>query len=579
MQPTICLIPLAANTLLERLKIPGSGRPPEDSLRDVTVNPQVVQEFRPLVRSLEWELSDLYWSTQGVLPFARNDVPFVVNNDGRASENAAVVFLVHCQETSAGEGPIQVLELGAGTGLFARYFLDFFRAICLQEKQTFYDRLVYFVSDRSERSLQQWQEQGVFAEHDAHAILGTCDGMRPSEFRNCAGEAVKLDRLRAVFANYVLDVLPSTIVRVGPTGPEQLCIRTHLTNHHKLLSQYSNLDIAGVRELAADENPAERAKLLPILSLLEFETAYHSIGDAGPPYLEEAFAFGKGLERMLLNYGAIRSLEECSRLLHPEGLVLLNDYGPVELDQVANHASAQRFGASIALGINFPLLEHHFSRNGSVVIRPEDDKRSIHARMICHKELPRTREAFKSRFSSEFADYFEAPARDARQHALASRNDEALESFRVALQRSPRDWPLLGQAAEFVGLQLREFRAGMELIRAALEQNPCYSAWLWNVLGDCLFCVERFADAHDAYLQAQRIDSDDVRTNFNLSYTYFQMGRYPEALEAISRGLAADIQATYRERLLNKQAQILAAISAREISERERLMKRATAFA
>jgi len=199
--------------------------------------------------------------------------------------------------------------------------------------------------------------------------------------------------------------------------------------------------------------------------------------------------------------------------------------------------------------------------------------------MICHKDLPRTREAFTRRFSGEFADYFDGPARDARQHVPAGRNDKALESFRLALQRSPRDWPLLGQAAEFVGLQLREFHAGMELIRAALEQNPCYSAWLWNVLGDCLFCLERFTDAHDAYLQAQRIDSDDVRTSFNLSYTYFQMGRYLEALEVISRGLAADVQATYRERLLNKQAQILAAISAREINERERLLKRASAFA
>jgi tetratricopeptide (TPR) repeat protein len=579
MNPTIRPTSLTANALLESLKIPGSGRSPKDSLRDVSVNPQIIQEFRPLVRSLEWELSDLYWSTQGVLPFARNDVPFVVNNDGRASENAAVVFFAYCLESSTGQNPIRVLELGAGTGLFARYFLDSFRTICVQENRDFYDRLVYFVSDRSERSLQQWEEGGVFAEHGAHAILGTCDGMRPSEFRNHAGETVKLEGLRALFANYVLDVLPSTVVRSGSTGPEQLCILTHLTNHRELLSQYSNLDFVQVRQLAVAENPAERAKLLPILSLLEFQTAFMSIDEDAPPYLDEALAFGRGLERILLNYGAIRCLEKCSEVLHPEGFVLLNDYGPVEFDQVASQASAQRFGASIALGINFPFLEHYFSRNGSVVLKPADDKRSIHARMICHKDLPRTREAFTTRFSSEFADYFDAPARDARQHAAAGRNNAALESFRLALQRSPRDWPLLGQAAEFVGLQLREFHAGLELIRTALQLNPWYSAWLWNALGDCLFCLERFADAHKAYLQAQRIDFDDVRTNFNLSYTYFQMGRFQESLEAISHGLAADVQGAYRERLLSKQEHVLAAISARGINERERLLKRASSFA
>jgi tetratricopeptide (TPR) repeat protein len=198
--------------------------------------------------------------------------------------------------------------------------------------------------------------------------------------------------------------------------------------------------------------------------------------------------------------------------------------------------------------------------------------------MICHAELPHTRDAFLKRYSNDAQKYFDTPLEEAMHHAAAGRNDQALESYRLALERSPRDWHLIGQAAEFVSLQLKNFEAGMELTCAALAFNPCYSTWLWNILGDCLFCMERFTEAHEAYLQAKAINADDPRTNFNLSYTLCQTGRYQEALLAIAHGLATDAQGLYRERLLNKQQQVLSLVSARDMNERERLQKRAAAF-
>src|SRR4029453_430925 len=106
----------------------------------------------------------------------------------------------------------------------------------------------------------------------------------------------------------------------------------------------------------------------------------------------------------------------------------------------------------------------------------------------------------------------EAPIKEGRAGAAAGRKQEALEKYQTALSRQPRNWQIIGEAAEFVGLQLREFAAGIELVRTALECNPCYSSWLWNVLGDCLYCLERVGDAHEAYLQAERIDDTDPRT-------------------------------------------------------------------
>jgi len=565
--------------LLDRLKPPGD-RALSEALLGVVAPAQIVQDFRPLAESLEWELSDWYWASEGVRPFVENEVPFVINNNGRASENAAACLFANCLETEALEERIVVLELGAGSGLFARYFLDAFRIICEQESRDFYDRLLYVVSDRSRRAVEQWREAALFADHEGRVALGVGDAMRPIELTGLSGDRLALSPPRAVFANYALDVLPAAIIRAGDRGAEQLCVRTHLVADQRLLGQYSRLSPSEAQALANSGAPADRAQLLPILTLLEFETAFLAPGPNAPPYVDEAIAFGAGLERLALNYGAIRCLEESLRLLRRDGFVLINDYGPVARERIAAHASIQRFGSSIAIGINFPFLEARFARQGAIVTSPDgDETRQLHARLLSHQELRRTRDAFAHWFSRAVCEHFETPAEEARSHAAASRYNEALENYRIAIERSPRDWQLIGQAAEFVALQLKDFGAGLELCRAALELNPGYSAWLWNVLGDCLFCLERFEDAHDAYLQAARIAPDDVRASFNLSYTHFQQGDFRAALSAIARGLAQDAAGTYRDRLLHMQQQILLAISERALGEQDRLLKRMAVFA
>lgn len=573
-------IPLPFETVFQRLELQPLGGSPADVLNRVQPPDSVLQEFRPLTKSLEWELSELHWSNAGLMPFVEEKVPFLINNSGFLSEHVAAVFFARCVEVPP-TGPITILELGAGLGLFARYFLEAFRAICKQEERDFFERVTYYVTDQSAQTVRQWQERNQFSEFGERVKLGTVDATHPQLFHDIRGNVVELRDLSAVICNYVLDVLPATVVRNTASGPEEMRVRTHLVDDHATLAQYTRLQPAEIRRLSQSSDATEKARLGNLVSLLDFETQFFPLSESREPtgesaIIAEALLDATPNERVVVNFGAIVCLDACLDLLEPHGLVLINDYGPVDAADVAGHAATQRFGPTSALGINFPFIERHVRARGCVVAVPEGDgERGIHARMIMHAPHPGTLDAFENRFGPAGVDFFEAPCEEARQHVQAGRKSEALDSYRVALSRSPRSWQLSGEIAEFVGLHLQDLPAGRELIRSAIQQNPWYSPWLWNVLGDILFLQKHTDGAHEAYLQAQRIYPSDVRTNLNLAYTHLEFGEHELALQALAVALASDTLGLFRARLLEKQQQVLNASSSRRQGELERFARRA----
>src|SRR5690349_1320866 len=103
-----------------------------DILAEAQSRRVVLQDFVHLADSLEWELGQAYLQRRGNKVFISDfsPIPFVVNNDGTLSRHAADVLFASLQAAER-QGPLEeelfVLELGIGTGLFARYFLDHFR--------------------------------------------------------------------------------------------------------------------------------------------------------------------------------------------------------------------------------------------------------------------------------------------------------------------------------------------------------------------------------------------------------------------------------------------------------------------
>jgi tetratricopeptide (TPR) repeat protein len=568
-------LPLTPAEVYKRMQLTKELKDPGACLAAVNIESHTIQDFVPLYHSLEWELSQTHWDNEGLMPFVENNVPFIVNNSGRLSMQTALVLFAYSEQQPP-DRPIQVLEMGAGTGLFARYFLDSFRDLCLQQDRDYYHRLHYYVTDYSRTTLSQWVERGLFDDHPDQTLLATCDGRSPGELLDLNNQILQLHELDAVFCNYMLDILPCTVVKYNsPRQPQELCIRTCLNKNNQALQEYTDLSYENIANMLAHPHGHAREELVPIIDVLEFETGYRDVSKEVQPYLPLIKDLGFSTGRVLLNHGALACLENCLERMRTDGFVLINDYGPVSPDEVENFGPAQRFGSTVANGLNFPLLEKYFEKLGCYLHTPSGYERAaLQSRLLCKQNQPVLTQVFEEQFGLEAQIHYESALSTAREHQAAGRGKEALEAYNSALMHNRKDWHVVGEIAEFLVLQIQDFRAGVEMAQHAISLNPWYSAWLWNVLGDGLYCLEQFHQAHEAYLQAERIDAKDTRTQLNLAYTYYQNSQYDKALTSVARGLAHDSRSQYRDRLLEKQQQTLAAISGKWLSKQEQLINR-----
>ncbi|GJI89310.1 hypothetical protein RugamoR1_24730 [Rugamonas sp. R1(2021)] len=533
-------------------------RPPLACLAEIAPDYALVQEFRPLSLSLAAQVASAHWSRRGTAAFAEEQVPYAVTSDGHLSSCAAGVMFVHCEEMPPA-ADITVLELGAGSGLFARFFLDVFRDLCRREGRDYYERLTYFVTDGSEATVRQWHAQAVFSDHAEHVRAGVC---------NAAGGAIEIDgvcveplQLRAVFANYVLDILPTAILRRSPSGVvEELCSRVWVNRKSAALQRHG-LDEQGVCALFSDASEAAQERLERLLPELTVETAF--LECLHPPgYADQALALVPPQAPGYSSHGALDALAFWQGRLLPGGFILLADYGPLTPDEI-EPTGLDRFGPTVAAGLNFALLDSVTRTAGwHPHAPPGDAELPIHPRLIVDRELPQTVACFKELYDGQRFREVEMLLAQARSAAHSGRLDEASQYYRLVVESRQTDWRLLGEVADFAHFQLRKPHIALELIRSALALNPCYSAALWNTYGDSLFDCGRPQDAHEAFLVAQRIHPSDVRAKYGLVFTYAHQCRHADALAAVAAALAIDRDGAYRERLLGKQREILDAAAA-----------------
>ena len=559
---------------------------PVETLAAVRASRPVIQDFCPLADSLEWRLGQSYLRESGNRAFTSDPepVPFAVNNDGNLSVSAAeVLFAALVAAERAGTlGPdVFVLEVGIGVGLFARFFLDAFRALCAREGKDYYDRLRYVAGDYSEKMLRDAGRHGVFANHPGRYVLRVVDALSPE--RSLAADPLFGPPggrpFHAVFLNYLLDCLPAAVLKVEGDEVRQLCVRSCLARGADL-SEYCDLTVEELARLAASPDPRAAPALRRAYDLLASEYEYRPVAPEAVPYGEVAMRFARaaGRRSFVHSYGALRALERLLGLLRDDGLILVNDYGQVRPED-ADDFQHQRYSQSTFVGVNFPLLGHYFSE-----VAPhewaepdEGEATSVHARLLARRLAPETRACFRDRFGEAAQERLRQAVQSARDCARSGRLEAAVAAYEEALGRQQYNWALMNEVAQFLTFSLRDALAGVEMGRAALACNPACSADLWNTLGDSLYELGRVEESRRAYQRALRINPDDVRAHFNLTFVHLRSREYEAALRSAAEALARDRAGTYRDRLLQTQSEVLDQLARRHQQEALRTANRVSA--
>ena len=505
----------------------------------------------PSPKVSRWDLGQRYLRERGSRAFLSDatPVPFVINNDGVLSRQAAETFftsLVQAEKAAPLEARIFVLELGIGIGLFARFFLDAFKEMCAREGKDYYHRLIYVAGDRSERMLADACRHGVFGNDGGHYLVRVVDAMDPRPF--LIGDPAIPDEqpFRAVFLNYLLDCLPAADLKIKGGEVSQLYVRTCLARNLPL-GEYTKLDPQDIARKARSGSPADHRTLLGLYGLFASEYDYRPVkgwsgvnaqllaegellsSDFPPlarkpkidlpvaefatlqntsnlaiapigndiygekeeiPYLDFAVNFAHDRTGHLLhNYGAIRSLELLLTLVHPNGFILVNDYGQTEITREEGFEH-QRFSHATFVGINFPLLKAYFGDQKKCQwAEPKEDSGRIHSRLLGPNLHEETTKLFCQRFSKEANDWLQQPVALARANLQHGRIEAALAAYHQGLERQPYNWILMNEVAMFLTFTLRSPAAGIKMAKAAIDLNPNCSAELWNTLGDAWYEV------------------------------------------------------------------------------------------
>lgn len=520
----------------------------EDRLKSTPGEWVPLEEFGPLPRCLEWQLSRYYWEHQGPTAFFGGEVPYAVINDGRLSADAAKLLIELLKGSNTNS--VRVLEIGGGSGLFAKLFLDEVRNLAPEV----YQSITYNWSDASPTMVERAEREGLFSGHPGKVkcrVVAIPDMSALHSERDAGFDLIVV--------NYLLDNLPATLLRLSPYGMEELEVRTTLRG------DLDRSRLGGITAFEWRERIRTKTHLRELVDLypwFSLECRYRKVERDSLPFAALIPQPTDGSTVLWSHHPiAWEWLRSAVGFLRPRGGILINDYGHFPSKRTHTSAAFQHFGGSLANGINFDELAS-FPKIAEdwKVTAPEQDSRQLYSRWISPQAEEFSAGVFRILFAGARRDQVLDLVTRAEDSVEQGLNEEARWLFWQAHANAPRCWYVLERWAAFCISRLKDPQSGLELAQIGLELHPLSPA-LWNIKGDALYELKQFSQAEECYLQAIAINPRETLGRLNMAYVLFETGRHARALLVLAEALAFDKKSDHREAILEKQRQVLQRIS------------------
>ena len=321
----------------------------------------VIEREMRLSQSLLWTAQRRFFARQGIDAWRSGTVPYYVTNNPALARAYAEVTLGFLRDLVAqgaqfdAAAPFTVIELGAGSGRFAFFFVTQFRALlALSPLATVPFR--YVMTDFTEANLAFWRR------HEALAPLREAGVIDVALFDAECGEALRLETAGITLAAGALAQPPVVIANYVFDGISQdaFSFRDGAIMEHRI-------SLSADRADPDLDDPEAIARL---------ECSYSDQPLAGPPYSEALYNailddYAQSLDgcTVLFPAGALGCLDRLTRLADGRLLVLTADRGQQRDDDLSRgHGIGMAVHGSFSLPVNYHAIAEYVVKSGGEVL-------------------------------------------------------------------------------------------------------------------------------------------------------------------------------------------------------------------
>ncbi len=502
-----------------------------------------VEEFGPVWSSARLRLSRASWQATDLQPFLNAAVPYVSTSSGRLSEDAVEVALAALPERPA----LHILELGAGSGVFARLFLDHLR----RRAPAVYAESRYLVTDGSASILDAQHRSGIHQPHAERIERHRLDLSAPWP---------DLGKFDLILGTYILDSLPFDFLALNDLATWRRETRAMLPEDQGPMAER-------LRAALVDGTPEALRPYVASGPLLTAHTRHVPLRRVDLPHAHRLPSDTQGETLPYIHgYGALDCIDACIASLSDGGLAIFSDYGHIVPYGARETPEFQTYGTSIATGVNFPQIEAAYAGTaGLAVLKPDEEQGHLFTRVF---QLNGTVD-----ISDLVADLYGAKRYlalkvtvDAARELLRGRLYEgARKYYAMALDQQPRNWALMQEIASILHLANAEPAEALDMCSLGLELNPM-SPDLWRVKAEAHLACDAPELARAAIDRAVALAPENVEAHNVLARVLLRQGDLGAGLQAVATGLTHDHEGDSREALMDAQSRILAEIARRQLS-------------
>lgn len=337
------------------------------------INDEQSSGFKRYDKSELWSIHESYFKNIGLKAWSSGALPFTGVTSYSETQKKVILLIENLRLAGFEDNfeTIKILEVGAGSGAFAKNFLYAFENICNSLNLNFSERLEYYLTDYANTTLDEIIKKNKLKEFTniKFLTLDILDEPNNSELKNHIGS------FHCICSTYLLDQLPNRVIAKSKDKYYEKYIKINIPE--KLLHPSDDL-----KKKVLKKNKWIK-KLKKEFNFKEIDLETEIPAEHIEP-LKSCFREKKDSSTVIYSYGALKAIENSIKFLHIHGLIIYSDFNAASRPKIDIYEPCY-YGNSVAQPVNFTFLYNCFEKHQKIILF-EDPIKPLHTMILCHKD-------------------------------------------------------------------------------------------------------------------------------------------------------------------------------------------------